>query len=319
MTKRKKTWRAISIGMASCFSFCVSFCFGQDIQTSTDKKDILIGEQVQLKIKAIFVTPNPNLKNWFVIPDSIPHFDIVETGKLDSMNHMGNSTTFEQTIIFTSFDSGRWVFPSLKAGTLQTDSIMINVGYSPADTSNQLRDIKPIIPVSYTDPLWYYIAGGIVLLLVIIFLLYRYWKKNRKATPVGPVSKLAPYDEALQEIKKLSQYNLQNAEDVKIYHTKLSDIFKRYIGRKQNKNLLNKTTSDLLIRVKENGMSQENISTLATALRCSDAVKFAKYIPPVSESEDCMMKITATINLLERSTAAGGQTINIPQGPAEKQ
>ncbi|HMI79308.1 MAG TPA: hypothetical protein VK484_10975, partial [Ferruginibacter sp.] len=251
MTKRKNNPRALYIGMASCFSFCASFCFGQDIQTSTDKKSILIGEQVQLKIKAVFPTANSNLKNWFAIPDSIPHFDIVETGKVDSTSNADNSKTFEQTIIFTSFDSGRWVFPSLNAGTLRTDSISINVFYSPADSTNQLRDIKPIIPVSYTDYLWYYIAGGIVLLLAIIFLLYRYWKKSRKLKPAGPAYKLPPYDEAMQEIKKLAEYNLQNAEEVKLFHIKLSGIFKRYLGRKQNKNLLNKTTSDLLIRMKE--------------------------------------------------------------------
>jgi len=310
MTKRKNNPRALYIGMASCFSFCASFCFGQDIQTSTDKKDILIGEQVQLKIKAVFPTANPNLKNWFIIPDSIPHFDIVETGKVDSTGNADNPKTFEQTIIFTSFDSGRWVFPSLKAGTLQTDSIAINVGYSPADSSNELRDIKPIILVSYTDYLWYYIAGGIVLLLVIIFLLYRYWKKNRKLKPAGPAYKLPPYVEAMQEIKKLAQYNLQNAEEVKLFHIKLSGIFKMYLGRKQNNNLLNKTTSDLLIRMKESNMSQENISALATALRCNDAVKFAKYLPPVSESEEYMMTIKATINLIEQSTGSGGQTVN---------
>ncbi|HMK05372.1 MAG TPA: hypothetical protein VK489_14315 [Ferruginibacter sp.] len=299
MVKGKISKRVLSIGMASCFSFCASFCFGQDIQTSTDKKDILIGEQVALKIKAV-LPAGIILKNWFIIPDSIPHFDIVETGKLDSLVSTNNLRTFEQTIVFTSFDSGRWVFPSLNAGTLQTDPVNINVGYAPADSSNQLRDIKPIISVSYTDYLWYYIAGAIVLLIFIIVLLYRYWKKNRKLKPAGPAYKLAPYEEAIQEIKKLSQYNLQNPEEVKSYHTKLSDIFKRYLGRRQNKNLLNKTTSDLLIRMRENKMIREDISVLATTLRCSDAVKFAKYLPPVSESEECMMRITATINLIEQ-------------------
>jgi len=120
------------------------------------------------------------------------------------------------------------------AQNLQTDSFAVNISYSPPDSTNQLRDIKPIIPVSVTDYTWYYIIGGIVLLLLVIVLLYRYFKKNRKLKPEGPVSKLSPYEEAMQELKGLANFDLQNAEEVKRYHTKLADIFKRYLGRKQN-------------------------------------------------------------------------------------
>jgi len=54
----------------------------------------------------------------------------------------------------------------------------------------------------------------------------------------------------------------------------------------------------------ENNMPQENISILATALRCSDAVKFAKYIPLAAESVDCLQKIKETISLTERQTTS---------------
>ncbi len=317
--------------MTACFSFCTAFCFSQSIQTFADKKDILIGEQVKLKIKAIFPTGQVNLDKWFSLPDSIPHFDIIEAGKIDTINNSDNSKAIEQSITFTSFDSGNWVFPSFPlelSGTasqpvkkLQTDSIIINVSYLP-DSTNQLRDIKPIIPVSFTDYTWYYIAGGIVLLLLIIGLLYSYWKKRKKLKPEEALSKLSAYDEAIQELGKLAKYDLQNADEVKMYHTKLSDIFKRYLGRKQNKNLANKTTGELLIRITEANMSQEDISTLAMALRCNDAVKFAKYIPPAAESEYCKSKLKEIIDSIEKkhlSTEALAKVDkNSPQGPADK-
>jgi hypothetical protein len=312
MVIRKINWRVLCIGITTCFSFCIHICFSQTIQTITDKRDILIGEQVQLKIKAIFPPGGYFLNKWITIPDSIPHFDIVDAGKVDTITYKDNSKAFEQTIILTSFDSGRWVFPSLPvefsnatgqpARNLQTDSFAVNISYSPPDSTNQLRDIKPIIPVSVIDHTWYYIIGGIVLLLLVVVLLYRYFKKNRKLKPQGPVSRLSPYEEAMQELDSLANVNLQNVEEVKRYHTKLADIFKNYLGRKQNRNLLNKTTGDLLIRMTENNMPQENISILATALRCNDAVKFAKYIPLAAESEDSLKKIKETINLIEHIT-----------------
>ena len=107
---------------------------------------------------------------------------------------------------------------------------------------------------------------------------------------------------SLQEIKDLDRYDLQISEEVKLYHIKLCRIFIRYFGRKQNKNMRNKTTGDLLLEMTNDNFGQQNISTLATALRCGDAVKFAKYLPSSSVSEDCKSKIKETIDLLEQQT-----------------
>jgi hypothetical protein len=188
------------------------------------------------------------------------------------------------------------------AQIVNSDSFYVNVGYAPADSSNQLRDIKPIISVSVFDYFWIYVAGGVLLLLLIAFLLYRYFKKKKKDAPATPLSKLSPFDEAMAELKNLSQFNLQDAAEIKQYHIKLADIFKNYLGRKQGKNLFNKTAGDLLANMKEVSLSSENISELATALRCTDAVKFAKYLPLPDQSGDALQKIKETIELTERTT-----------------
>jgi hypothetical protein len=289
----------------------MSFCYCQSVQTITDRKDILIGEQIELKIKAKMPLASAGKMNGIQIPDSITHFDIIETGKIDTIEFGDNSKAIEQTIIFTSFDSGRWIFPALPinfaavAGQplqkLQSDSFFVNVSYSPPDSTNQLRDIKPIIKVSLSDYTWYYIIGGSILLLLIAILLYRYFKKRKKIKPAISSSNLSPVDEAMMELKKLAQYNLYNADEIKLFHTGLAAVFKNYLGRKLSKNLINETTSDLLISIKKYNMQPEDISKLATALRCTDAVKFAKYLPQAEESNDCLQKIIETIKLTESS------------------
>lgn len=317
MASRKIYWNILCTGLTACFSFCIQMGFGQSLQTITDKKDILIGEQIRLTIKLPLPLNSAGLYKWLVIPDSIAHFEIVETGKTDTINFKDNSKAIEQTITITSFDSGRWVFPALPvefsennpqgpaggqpARIEMTDSFFVNVSYSPADTTNQLRDIKPIIKVSVTDYSWYYIAGGVILLLLIVYLLYRYFKKKPELKPAVNSTGLSPFDEAMEELKKLSQYNLQDAAGIKMYHTKLSVIFKNYLGRRQQKELLGKTTGDLLISMKEIDLPAENISNIANALRCNDAVKFAKYLPLTNESDACLQKIKDTINLLHTS------------------
>ncbi len=312
MTKGKIEHNILAGGLTVCFTFCMQFIFCQRLQTITDKKDILIGEQIKLTIKTPLPVNANSLTKWLVIPDSIPHFEIVETGKPDTTNFKDDSKAIEQTIIFTSFDSGRWVFPALPvefsgAGgngiqIVNSDSFLVNVSYSPADSTNELRDIKPIIKVSVFDFFWVYIAGGVLILLLIIFLLYRYLKKKKQNAPAMPVSNLSPFDEAMTGLKNLAGLNLQDAAEIKQYHIKLAAIFKNYIGRKQGKNLFNKTAGDLLINMKEVNLPTENISELTMALRCTDAVKFAKYLPLPDQSEDALQKIKETITITEHKT-----------------
>jgi hypothetical protein len=308
--RNKKNYRnVIPAGLTVCFTFCVQFIFSQTVQTITDKKDILIGEQIKLTLKS----PMNGLSKWIVITDSIPHFEMVEAIKPDTVTFKDDSKTIEQTFIITSFDSGRWVFPALPvefAGAggqapqiVKSDSFYVNVSYSPADSTNQLRDIKPIIKVSVIDYFWIYVAAGVFLLMLIAFFLYRYFKNKKKDAPATLLSELSPFDEAMAALKDLGQYNLQDAAEIKLYHIKLAGIFKNYIGRKQGKNLFNKTTSDLLINMKEVNLPPDYISELATALRCTDAVKFAKYLPLSNQSEDCLRKIKETIELTERATS----------------
>ena len=320
MTSRTKYWNFIYAGLTVCFTFCVQFIFCQTLQTVTDKKDILIGEQIKLTIKAPQPLNTSVINKWLALPDSIPHFDIVETGKIDTVNFKDESQAIEQTITFTSFDSGRWAFPALPvefAGTagqapqiVNSDSFYVNVSYSPADSTNQLRDIKPIIKVSVFDFFWVYVGGGVLLLLLIIFLLYRYFKKKKQTDGGASNSHLSPFDEAMVELKNLSQFNLHDAAEIKLYHIKLAGIFKNYIGRKQGKNLFSKTAGDLLINMKEVNLPAENISQLATALRCTDAVKFAKYLASPDQSENALQKIKETITLTEASKPLNPKPLN---------
>ncbi|MFZ1452400.1 MAG: hypothetical protein WAT20_06830 [Ferruginibacter sp.] len=316
MVKEKINRIWIAGGLTACFSFIMQFSFCQKLQTITDKKDILIGEQIKLTLKA----PMDGLTKWIVLPDSIPHFEIVEATKPDTVTFKDDSKAIEQTITVTSFDSGSWTFPALPvefaglAGNapriVNTDPFNVHVLYAPADSTNQLRDIKPIIKVSVFDFFWLYIAAGVLLLLLIIFLLYRYFKKKKKDVPATAGSNLSPFDEAMTELKTLAQFNLQDAAEIKLYHIKLAGIFKNYLGRKQGKNLFNKTTSDLLISMKEVHLTPDNISELATALRCTDAVKFAKYLPLSNQSEEALQKIKETINLTEASKPLNPKLLN---------
>lgn len=279
----------------------------QGIQTYADRKQILIGERIRYEV--IINLASAGYQIQLYIPDSIPHFDIIEKNKYDTVDRRGNYA-LKQIIVFTSFDSGAWQFPSFpltisSSGKIPrrfyTDSFLVNVGYSPADSTNQLRDIKPVMEVFVVDNFWIYAAIAAIAVLLLAWMLYRYFMKRKKKEKPIFQSSLSAYDEAMKELINLKKHDLDNHALLRDYHTRLSEIFKRYYSRKIQRNMLNTTTGDILLRLKEIEVDHSVISTTAEALRVGDAVKFAKYRPPVEESERSLIQVKSLIDFLEKS------------------
>ena len=292
-----------------------NYCWAQSplVKTTVSNSSILIGEQFQLKIEAVFAGTTYRL-NWINLPDSLQHFELIEKGKTDSIYNDDRLIGVSQTFTLTSFDSGKWNLPVARVNidpvngdstfNFFSDSLPITVSFSVSDTTSQLRDIKPLYEVSDKWPLWYWIAGGvsIMVLAALIVYLFRYWKKNKST--VGFKSKNAPFDEAMQQLDALKKYNLSDAADIKIFHSKLVTIFTGFLSANYNTNHLNKTTGDLLIVLKSLEASAETVTKMASSLRSADAVKFAKYQPEARDSENCLQIIKETIiRLHQKSTA----------------
>ena len=114
-------------------------CIAQPaIQSSVNKKEILIGEQFTLTIKVDFPKNIYNFR-WPILSDSMAHFEVTNS-RIDSLYTEQNLSSIVQTITFTSFDSGKWVLPSflVKVDPIQhdtafnfyTDSVSIIVSFS---------------------------------------------------------------------------------------------------------------------------------------------------------------------------------------------
>jgi hypothetical protein len=277
------------------FTLQKSFAQSPTVKTSVDKNDILIGQQIKLDVHASMPDNTYHL-GWFSVPDSFGNFVPIIKEKIDSSYSNGN-LNFSQQIIVTSFDSGRQVIPPLPLSfslldgdssfVLYTDSIPVNVNYSPADSTLPFHDIKNIIEVQKISQWWIWAligAGAILLILLIIYFIRK--SKKKKNTEIFE-SKLSPFDEAMQLLDELQKENLTEKQDFKEYHTRLSDIFKRYLSRKNNLNLMHLTTDELLMELNKMEMPKERIASFANCLRMGNATKFARYIPPDFENQKC--------------------------------
>ena len=299
------------------FLFFTQQIFAQQpaIKTSVDKTKILIGEQFHFKVETS-MPDNTFRLSWFNIPDTIGNFIVVKKDKIDSVSANGN-LNFSQVITLTSFDSGIRVIPPLilNAGPLQgdtsfnllTDSIPIDVAFSPMDSTKTFHDIKTIIDVKKEWPLWLWIVIGVAILLLLFWIIFLFKFLKKKTAPTELFnSKLSPYDEAMQSLTGLEKEQLIQKNEVKEFHTRLSEIFKRYISRKTKTYKMHFTSDELLLDLDQYEIRKENLFAFANCLRMGSAVKFAKYIPLQSDSEKCLQQtkeIITEINNLNKEPA----------------
>lgn len=273
----------------------------------TDKAEILIGEQFKLKLSASFTTNDFNA-NGFVLPDSIRHFEIIEKGLVDSSLNNGLKS-LTQTITLTSFDSGAWEIPPVALLTHNkaslSDPIIIKVGFDSTKIKD-LNDIKTIIDTKVNTG-WMYWAVGIVTMLALIgFVIYLYKTKLTKQDTKKEeiiTSKRSALDEALESLKHLNERTIVKQEDMKMMHTDLTGVLKRYLLRANNINVFKSTTDEVLLKLKDNLITQAQLSSVAEILRLNDAVKFAGYFPSPGESKAAIGKMEQIIHLLNKIKA----------------
>jgi hypothetical protein len=268
---------------------------------SVNRSRILLGEQLELTLKLEMLSGG-RMTQWPQLPDSLNHFEVLKRGGIDSILS-GNKMTYTQSLTLTSFDSGHWVLPavSFMAGniSLKSDSLAIDVT-NVVLKGNDYNDIKEIIEVQepgFDWKKWLPYVFGILLLLA----LFLYWVKNRKKEPVieKPVSRSTAYEEAMAELKKLKAEQLPEKGEIKHFYSRLYDIYRIYLGRYSGTKLLQSTTDDLLVIMKET-LPSAGFSRIAEVLRIADAVKFAKYPSSVPESANSWETIFGSVEDLNR-------------------
>jgi len=264
------------------------------IKSGIDKNKIVIGEQIHLTLEADFAPQEP--MRFFTI-DSIPHFEILERKKIDTLDDR-EGIKLSQGLTLTSFDSGQWVIPSFELPAdkpMYTDSVVVDVGFSPFDSTQPYHDIKDVIDVPVQpkkDETWYWYAAASVLLVAAII----YFLLRKKKKPNAKIPFVDPYKEAKQELEKLGKENLTS----KLFYTRLVDIFRLYISKRKGIASLQKTTDDLVVQLQSLGLPAEEFNRLAQSLRMSDFVKFAKYEPAEGDKRDSFKTIKDFIEKIEK-------------------
>lgn len=298
---RPRTWGYRLSLLLVCLLAGMLVCKAQYLTLSTDRKDILLGEQFTLTIK-LTSSPGKVISGWPLVPDSINHLEVISRGTIDSTRE-GNKIIYSQAMVMTGFDSGHWVIPPMGVNVdgkvITSTSADINVQSIKLEGS-EYNDVKEIIELPPPGPEWKSIllyAFGILLLLLLAY----FWWRNRKKKPVvvKPVSKGTAYDQAMKALEALRKEQLVEKGEMKKFYSGLYDIFREYGSALSGSSLMQSTTDDVLISMK-GSLEGSSFSKLAEVLRISDAVKFAKYGSSKEEASESFTVVKESIDLLNK-------------------
>ncbi len=256
----------------------------QKVSIVPDRNRIFIGEQIKVKLS---VEQVPMGTPWLNVQDTFNHLEVVERGKVDTVNSNG-AFNFYQTISITSFDSGSWKFPSLIWPGINVVTSPFNLDVLPVDVSQMkdYNDIRDIIEYKkeFNWLLFLLVAVGILLLA----LLARWYVKKRKNSPaIKKVNDQSPLDWALEELEKLHGQPYTTT-DGKKYYGALTDISRTFFARQFAHRTATQTTDEWMIALQALQIDADTRSYFFQVLRLSDAVKFAKYMPPTVEIDASM-------------------------------
>lgn len=270
------------------------------VKATIDKDSILIGQPIQLMLEA---TVPDNIPFAWPGTDTLPHFEWLEKGKVDTTVRPGQRY-YRQYFTITSFDSGSWVIPRLAflAGTRKamTDSIRIFVGYTKLDPSKDFHDIKDIIDVPNPWARWIpWIVAGVTLLslALVLWLIQKRKVIQQLITRIAP--RLSPLEEAMKQLDELAKQQLPANGAIKTYYTRLNEIFRVYLFRRLGIHSLAETSEELITQLRDSFVAARQFDSVAETLRMSDFVKFAKYQPGIADTEHHYEVIRTAILALE--------------------
>jgi len=292
------------------FSLSSLFVFSQgtSISAQLDTNVIKLGGQTHFRISAEYAKDKPVPILFPEFKDSITsHIEIVGQAVTDTSKNENNPTRkITRIYTVTSFDTGYWVIPAIRvflnndtAQYLETEPVLLEVKGVAIDPMKDVNDIKkPMsLPITLKEIL---IIAGIILLIVSIIsgvsLYYLFFRKKKiKIKELFQPKPLAAHEKALGLLDQLRKKKLWEGNQVKLYHSELTDIVRGYIDERFGISSPEQVSDETLAAMKDK-LDEATFIKLRQMLQLADMVKFAKAQPLPNENELSMTNAVDFVN-----------------------
>jgi len=260
---------------------------GIQVETSVDKAEIYIGDLITYTVaitydSTIELIPPPLGANLGAFDVKDYHPDI--ESKLPD-GRIRSETVFK----VSTFTTGDYVIPPVPVIFIMPDSTKKAVLAEPVpikvlsmlENAGDSVDIHPLkaqfeFQRDYTR---YYIWGALALVVVIGAVILIWTMIRRRKLKEEPVDMRPPWEIAFEKLAMLREKNLISQERYKEYYFELTEIYRRYLGRFFEIDVLEMTTEEFLERFDKIELPDNIYNDSMSLLRYADLVKFAKQVP----------------------------------------
>jgi hypothetical protein len=292
------------------------------VTTSVSTKKIAVGDLVNYSISIIAAKGT-------VITPPAPESDfgkvtVREWNLHKSERDKSDSCTYEY--ILTTYVPEPCTIPELHfvlenngtADTLRTEAVPLQViSVLPSDTVD-IKGLKQPFSAGKAPRWWLWVLGTLAALAGLAIGSLWLSKRLRKTPPPPPP--VPPYEEAIDALADLGVKKYLQRGLVREYVFELSEIFKRYIGRRFDCNAAEFTTEEIIAWSSAADLPTKQRASIEWFFRATDPVKFARLVPdaPTVERFEPEVRdfLEATRPLLQESAAplqnSGGETAGPP-------
>ena len=184
---------------------------------------------------------------------------------------------------------------------VESEPVAVRVVTSLTPEVTDIHDIKdPMaleVPRDWSLLLWLLLA---LLLALVAYLIYRKFRKDSEEEAVStwvPPPR-PPHEEAEAALARLAEKGLIEKGEIALFYTELTDIMKRYAGRRFEVPYLERTTEEILSDLAAKEVSARPLRAI---LEIADLVKFAKQMP---QRQQARSSLTMAVDLVRDTRPA---------------
>ena len=276
--------------------FSVAPIFGQQPKTILSQNKIEVGEKITLSY--VVVLKNDDKISFNPSNTFIPAIRLKDTDSASSeKNLLEILTPFRDTIIEEANQQlwvGIYEITAWEPDTYQIleqpilingqkfilPSVKLSAELVEARKDKEFYDIKESfaeIPVENNEIEFLFNYWWVLLLIVLVLIAFILWIKRKSSkTPMKLILAIDKRAEAIAAIEQLEQKKLWEKNQLKVHYVELSLILRTYLSDSYQINLLEKTTTETCLLLKQLNLDEETLTLINGILEASDLVKFAK-------------------------------------------
>ncbi len=283
------------------------------VESHVDRATITIGDRI---VYTLVVKSDSTVKvEPLALGSNLGAFEVKDYKIYDSQKTKDGKVINKSEYIITTFTTGEYVIPPITVNytdpsgekkQIQSEPLFILVK-SVGATESDKEDIRVLkLPIEIKGRYWAYL-----LILPILALLgafgFLYYRQRTKAVALPKIPeelKKPAWEVALLELENLRSSDVLERKEIKKYYIILSDIIRKYLGRRYQITALDCTTQEVRLEMKKAKVEGEVMDLVHGFLCSCDLVKFAKYIPSKEEIEKDWNEAFTIVNITKQEVSA---------------